>query len=117
MYFNTLNERAGNLFVKPFRSKHVADDRYLKRVAQYIHFNPIELFEPGWKEGRVGNLAALEDTLRHYPFSSLPDYESGNLRLESNILDAESVSLIKEDRLSLAESLTEMREYYLSLAV
>ena len=46
MYFNASRERAGNLFVKPFRSKHVSDDRYFKRVAQYIHFNPIELMEP-----------------------------------------------------------------------
>ena len=29
MYFNTKNERSGPLFVKPFRAKHIQDDRYL----------------------------------------------------------------------------------------
>ena len=42
MFFNTSRERTGNLFVKPFRSKHIKDDEYLKRVTQYIPFNPIE---------------------------------------------------------------------------
>ena len=44
MYFNEKNDRIGSLFVGPFRSKHIAQDAYLRRVTQYIHLNPAELF-------------------------------------------------------------------------
>src|SRR3989344_8017211 len=36
MYFNAKNERVGNLFMKPFRARHVGDDRYFQHVLQYI---------------------------------------------------------------------------------
>ncbi|HUO55938.1 MAG TPA: transposase [Candidatus Paceibacterota bacterium] len=85
MYFNAKRGRTGNLFVKPFRSKYIADDRYFKRVVQYIHLNPAELFEKDWKTGNVLNLGKLEHHLRTYPFSSLYDYY-GLSRNESAIL-------------------------------
>ncbi|OGG62168.1 hypothetical protein A3C21_04195 [Candidatus Kaiserbacteria bacterium RIFCSPHIGHO2_02_FULL_59_21] len=74
MYFNTKNERSGNLFLKPFRSRHVGDDRYFQRVVDYIHCNPAERFEPGWKRGTVRNMNRLERQLRDYRYSSFPDY-------------------------------------------
>ncbi|OGG77062.1 hypothetical protein A3B35_00110 [Candidatus Kaiserbacteria bacterium RIFCSPLOWO2_01_FULL_54_24] len=74
MYFNTKNERSGNLFLKPFRSRHVGDDRYFQRVVDYIHCNPAERFEPGWKRGAVRNMDRLEWKLRDYRYSSFPDY-------------------------------------------
>ncbi len=42
MYFNTKYERSGGLFTRPFRSRHVADDRHLQHVVDYIHLNPGE---------------------------------------------------------------------------
>jgi len=105
MYFNIPRERTGNLFVKPFRSKHVGEDGYFKRVSTYIHFNPIELSEKGWKEGRVENWQDLLSTLREYPYSSLIDYEAGNARPEAAILDFESMDLIRSGSVSLREAL------------
>lgn len=32
MYFNIKYQRTGNLFIKPFRSKHIADDIYIQRA-------------------------------------------------------------------------------------
>ncbi len=120
MYFNISRERTGGLFVKPFRSRHVADDRYFRRVAQYIHFNPIELFEPGWKNGKVRATSKLERTLREYSYSSLIDHETPKSevgRLERGILDTQAIDLLRSDKLSLADSLDDMREYYASLAL
>ncbi len=120
MYFNISRERTGGLFVKPFRSRHVADDRYFHRVASYIHFNPVELFEPHWKEGHIKKPAMLEKQLRAYRFSSLTDHESvepRNVRPEFAILDVEAIEILSTDRPQLLEALEEMQEYYISLSL
>ena len=70
MYFNMNRARTGNLFMKPFRSLHVDDDRYFQHVIQYIHSNPAELYEPGWKQGVVDDLDSLIQRLITYPYSS-----------------------------------------------
>jgi putative transposase len=110
MYFNIRNERVGNLFVKPFRSKHVEDDRYFKYVAQYIHLNPIELFAPKWKTGAVTNLESVEKQLKEYPYSSFQDYSS--ISRPETILDPESIELLSDDLPPLKKVLSEAREYY-----
>lgn len=110
MYFNIKNERVGNLFVKPFRSKHVPDDRYFKHAIQYIHLNASELFEPGWKAGRVKNMSLLERKIRHYKYSSLPDYLGIN-RPEQAILSIEAKYLSAELP-TFSEILREASEYY-----
>lgn len=111
MYFNIRHEHVGGLFAKPFKSKHIANDRYLRRVAQYIHLNPAELFDAGWKHGRVKNMRALEKKLMHYHYCSLPDYY-GVKRIERIILDKDAVDLIKDELPSFTALLKETREYY-----
>ncbi len=71
MYFNIRHHRSGNLFVKPFRSRHVADDRYFQRVLQYIHCNPAELYERGWKSGAVKDITLLQKRLASTPIQVL----------------------------------------------
>ncbi|MEK7109362.1 MAG: transposase [Patescibacteria group bacterium] len=112
MYFNTKYSRIGNLMVKPFRSKHISEDGYFHRVAQYIHLNPAEIFEPGWKQGIVNNPAQLEKKLLEYKYSSLPDYFGKEKRPEHTILDAEAFGLIKENLPPLAHVLKEAQLYY-----
>ncbi len=116
MYFNTKHERVGNLFVKPFRAKRVTNDAYLRRVAQYIHLNPAELFAPGFKEGRVEDLGSLRTRLAEYEHSSLPDYY-GNAtgkgdRAEKAILNAEAFDLMREELPDERELLLEALLYY-----
>lgn len=113
-YFNIKHERVGNVFIKPFRSKHINDDRYHKRVAQYIHLNPAELFDPGWKSGKVRNIDLLKKRLEQYRYSSLPDY-CGIARPENTILDACSKELLMD--LPLAELVDEAAAYYAGLAL
>lgn len=113
MYFNVSRAHVGNVFIKPFRSKHIDDDRYLKQVAQYIHLNPIELFEHAWKLGRVKNMRTIERKLREYRYSSLPDY-CGVKRVENAILDVEAVDMFNELPI-LRDILIEAAEYYADL--
>jgi putative transposase len=53
MHINKREERTGSLFGGTFKAQHVADDRYFKRVVNYIHANSAELVEPKWKEGVI----------------------------------------------------------------
>jgi len=100
MYFNVKNERVGGLFVTPFRSKHIADDRYYQRVAQYIHLNPADV---------VGFTRIAE-----YRYSSLLDYY-GEVRDARAILDKESFNLLRATMPPYKKLVTEAAEYHASL--
>ena len=115
MYFNSKYGRVGGLFIGPCRSKHIGNDRYFRRVTQYIHLNAAELYEQKWKQGVVKNLRSLEKRLRSYPYASLCDYE-GVSRPERSILDVDAMALVKHDMPSFASVLQDAREYYASLA-
>ena len=116
MYFNIKYKRSGNLFVKPFRSRHIDSDGYLRRVVQYVHLNPIEIFERGWKSGNVGNKATLEQRLSAYQYSSLPEY-MGATRPENSILDPEAVEMISDGLPAIASLIEEATDYYEELAM
>lgn len=113
MYFNVKRQHVGNVFVKPFRSKRIDDDAYLQHVVQYIHFNPAELFEREWKSGYVRNMRLLEQKLKTYRYSSLPDYE-GTRRPENSILDTDAMSMF-DKRPALRDTLIKAAEYYADL--
>lgn len=110
-YFNKRNDRIGNLFVKPFRSKHIDEDAYLKRVLQYIHLNAAELYDPDFKLGRVNNLKQLLKKVEEYPFSSLSDYYGAN-RPEGIILSQEAKRAFQDDLPDFEKLLQESLEYY-----
>ena len=110
MYFNIKNKRVGNLFVKPFRSKHLADDRYLQYCVDYIHLNPAELYEPTWKQGAVSNIVKLKSDLMQYPHSSLFDFHVERGRPESVILDSEACSVFEKKPLEVV--LDDAQSYY-----
>ncbi|MBM3261430.1 hypothetical protein FJY93_03355 [Candidatus Kaiserbacteria bacterium] len=109
--YNAQNNRVGNLFIKPFRSKHIDDDNYLRTVTQYIHLNPIELFESKWKQGIVTSYEAAERCLISYQSSSLLEFE-GRQRPESAILNREAVDFLNHTRIDLKDILKDMAEYY-----
>ncbi len=116
MYFNIKNRRVGNLFVRPFRSRHISDDGYWMHISQYLHLNPIELYEPGWKRGEARYSRALEQKLIGYNYSSLQD-QLGMKRAEGAILQSEARELMAENTPSLRESMSEAAEYYRALTI
>ncbi len=117
MYFNVKNGRTGGLFVGPFRSRHITEDGYLSRIVPYIHLNPAEIFEPGWKRGIVRDLKKLERHLREYSYSSFPDYE-GTQRDETSIIDLNEFTKLLDIKMPPLETLLpEMAELYQDLEV
>lgn len=90
MYFNLKYERTGSLFSGTYKSKHIADDFYLKHLLSYIILNPIDLYESKEKEQGM-NLSEIKRFITTYPFSSAPDF-FGLLRPEKKILDEDVAS-------------------------
>ena len=73
MYFNTKNERSGPLFTRPFRSKHVDSDEYLRWLFSYILLNPLDIHQKDWEEQGLKNKRVAKIFLREYPYSSFCD--------------------------------------------
>lgn len=116
MYFNIKRQRVGNLFVTPFRSKHIGRNNYLEHIVPYIHLNPAELFERNWKRGFVKDIGALERKILGYAHSSAQDYvHTSTTRPEAALLDAEAVSFFK-DIYSLKKSIRTAHSYYREIA-
>jgi putative transposase len=109
MYFNTKHERTGALFAGTYKSKHLSTDRYFKHAINYVHMNPIELYEPNWKQG-AGSLGAIEEKLRAYKYSSLQDH-IGIERAEKKILGTEVFTLFDTPS-SLSTMLFDAQAYY-----
>jgi REP element-mobilizing transposase RayT len=40
--FNKQQSRKGSLFMKNFKRKRITDEKYLKKLVHYIHYNPVE---------------------------------------------------------------------------
>lgn len=115
MYFNEKNGRVGNLFYKPFRSRRVSNDSHFSYLPQYLHLNPIEMFEHGWKKGVLRrSLRELQRELSAYRFSSYMDY-SGHRRPENSILDPNAASLLMGLSTNPLTILSEANEYYSQL--
>lgn len=88
MYFNTKYEHSGVLFQGRFKSSHVGDEAYFRWIFSYVHLNPIDLVESGWKENGIRDAKRVRSFLQGYRQSSYPDY-SGSRRPERNILEYE----------------------------
>ena len=115
MYFNEKNTRVGNLFYKPFRSRRVSRELHFRHLPHYIHLNPIELFEPGWKKGVTKKqLRDIERELSEYRFSSYMDYRGGK-RPEGAILAPAVRELFMEELADTMSVLSDAKGYYAAL--
>ena len=85
-YYNKKYKRTGGLFESKFKSQYVKNDRHLKYLFSYIHFNPIKLIQKDWKEKGIRNKKEALDFLNGYEFSSYLDFVEKD-RFESEILD------------------------------
>jgi len=73
-YFNKQYNRPGSLFQSRFKMVRIEDDNQLYTVFVYIHTNPVELWEPKWKEFKVKNPNGAIQKLEQYRPSSYNDY-------------------------------------------
>lgn len=108
LYFNSRYGREGNLFLKPFRSRHVAPDQPLQHLVSYVHSNPAALFEPEWKKSHVVDPQFLGERIREYPYSSLRAHGGVRTPIRA-ILDAEIFTVVRT--VPLQKMLQEAREY------
>jgi len=74
MYFNQKNKRSGALFQGRFKAILVDKDDYFLPLTGYIHFNPVGLLEPEWREKGINNRQKVKEFLKKYRWSSLLDY-------------------------------------------
>ncbi len=94
LYFNAKHGRGGNLFLKPFKSRHVSDDRYFQHLINYVHCNPAALYEPEWKTRHVVDPQFLGDRIAAYPYSSLSAHTDEHAPTIA-ILDTEIFSIVR----------------------
>ena len=86
MYFNKKNDRTGALVCRPFKAKHIDTDDYFRWVMSYVHLNPLDLIESGWKQKGIADKKKAIDFLKTYQYSSYADY-FGAARPEAKIID------------------------------
>ena len=73
-YINKKYGREGHLYQGRFRAVHIKDETQLKNVFVYVHVNPIDLIEPGWKEKGIRDSKKVIKFLENYRWSSYLDY-------------------------------------------
>ena len=108
LYFNSRYNRVGNLFLKPFKSIHVATDRRLEQLTSYVHCNSATLIDPQWKKGPVVDPQYLGEHVTTYPYSSLGAYTGAPAQTRP-ILDPEVLSTART--IPMQKMLQEARAY------
>lgn len=108
LYFNARYERVGNLFLKPFQSRHMSTDRSFQHLVNYVHSNPAMLYEPGWKTNHVVDPQFLEEKITAYPYSSLGAHRGAHTPI-ATIVDAQLLSIART--VPLQKMLQEARQY------
>lgn len=73
-YFNQKNKRTGALFQGKFKAVHIANDAHFIHIPYYIHCNPLDYFDYGWRNGNVTNSTQAMQFLEEYRWSSFQDY-------------------------------------------
>lgn len=73
-YFNEKNDRTGALFQGKYKSVGVTEDAHFLYLPYYIHFNPLDLKMPEWREQKVKDPKKALNYLQSYRWSSHLDY-------------------------------------------
>ncbi len=74
--FNEKHKRVGHLFQGKFKAILVDDDRYLMHLVCYIHANPLDLWQAGWRKKSLDGEKLNEalEFLKKYRWSSHLDF-------------------------------------------
>ncbi len=73
-YFNIKNERKGALFESRFKRIEVNSERHFIHLPYYIHSNPLDLFDYGWRAREITDPERAWEFLMTYKWSSHMDY-------------------------------------------
>lgn len=73
-YFNEKYERKGALFEGRYKRILIEDETHFTHLPFYIHFNPLDLAVPEWREWKVKDYGKAINFLENYRWSSHLDY-------------------------------------------
>lgn len=73
-YFNQKNNRTGALFEGRYKSITVMNDSHFLHLPFYIHCNPLDLVDQGWRTGQLKDYNRAIKFLENYRWSSHLDY-------------------------------------------
>ncbi len=73
-YFNEKYKRAGALFQGKYKYVSVKSDPHFSWISYYIHFNPLDLTMPEWRNRGIKNPTKALEYLNTYRWSSHLDY-------------------------------------------
>jgi putative transposase len=73
-YFNEKYKRKGALFEGRYKSIVVEEEPHFVHLPYYIHFNPLDLKFPEWREGGLRDIKRALEFLESYRWSSHLDY-------------------------------------------
>lgn len=73
-YFNIKYERVGALFQGKYKSVLIKNEAHFIHLPYYIHFNPLDLIAPEWREREIKNYKKAIKFLENYRWSSYLDY-------------------------------------------
>lgn len=74
LYFNQKYKRSGALFQGRYKAIRISDQAHFIHLPYYIHFNPLDLVAPEWRERKINNLTKTIKFLENYRWSSHLDY-------------------------------------------
>lgn len=73
-YFNLKYSRQGSLFGARYKCIPIQTESQSDAIIRYISIiNPLDVYQPGWREKGLKNLKEAYDFLKNYQFSSFPD--------------------------------------------
>ena len=73
-YFNIKYERKGALFESRFKRIEITYEPHFIHLPYYIHSNPLDLFDHGWRKREIANPQDAWEFLMNYKWSSHLDY-------------------------------------------
>ncbi len=73
-YFNKKYKRVGTLFQGRYKQILVTNETHFLHLPFYIHFNPLDLSCPEWRENRISSPNKALKFLKSYRWSSHLDY-------------------------------------------
>lgn len=104
-YFNLRHNRKGSLFGSRYKSILINSEKQLAAVSRYISIiNPLDVYQPGWREKGLKNWKEALRFLENYEFSSFPDKVG---RRNSSILAPKKI----RKRYSWEENFSDRQEY------
>lgn len=88
-YFNLKYQRKGSLFGSRYKSIPVETDLQSDTVSRYVSIvNPLDIYQPGWRENGLIDKEKSFEFLQNYQFSSFPDKIG---KRKSNILASKEI--------------------------